>query len=180
MISGIYNIVNLIDGTIYIGSSKDCNMRWSYHRVELRSGRHCNGKLQNAWNKYGEEAFEFRVIEHCAEADLLKREQFHLDHAESSSGVVLFNLSVIARGSAMSAEARLRRSKQMKGNKFGLGYKHSESAKQKMSEQRKGIPKPESSRENYRQAALKREAARRAIPAQPYVEPEWLTRWKNA
>lgn len=180
MIVGIYNILNKIDGTIYIGSSKDCNMRWNYHRVELRSGRHCNRKLQNAWNKYGEEAFEFRVIEHCSEIALLQREQFYLDQAESTPGVVLYNLSAIARGSSMSIEARLRRSKEMKGNKLGLGYKHSESAKQKMSDQRKGIPKPESSRENYRQAALKREAARRAIPSQPYVEPEWLLRWKNA
>ena len=79
---GVYAICNLFDGraTAYIGSSKDIERRWRDHVALLRSGRHPNPYLQAAWDKYGEAAFEFYVIEEVAnEADLLAREQYWLD-----------------------------------------------------------------------------------------------------
>lgn len=36
--------------------------RWDCHKGMLRGGYHENPHLQNAWNKYGEENFEFIVI----------------------------------------------------------------------------------------------------------------------
>jgi len=35
--------------------------RWRAHRSELKTGKHKNTHLQNAWNAYGAEAFEFSV-----------------------------------------------------------------------------------------------------------------------
>ena len=70
----VYRISNLIDGKSYIGISIDYVARWKQHKRALRNNKHCNRKLQNAWNKYGEESFEFQVIEKCAYLDCFDEE----------------------------------------------------------------------------------------------------------
>jgi group I intron endonuclease len=65
-ISGVYEIFNTVNGKRYIGSSSGIAARWKLHRTCLRGNRHHSPKLQNAWNKYGESAFKFRVILTCA------------------------------------------------------------------------------------------------------------------
>lgn len=180
MKSGIYSITNKLDGSIYIGSSKCCRARWSQHKMELRSGRHCNRLLQAVWNKHGPDIFEFAVIEYCEIDILYIREQVHLDRIQTLSGVSYYNLSPIAKGSKMSEEGKARMSIRMKGNDFTLGFHHSEETKRQMSASRKGVPKPLSSRENYRKAALRREAWRKELPVPQYEEPEWLKGCKNA
>ena len=37
----------------------------SQHKTLLRSGNHANKHLQSAWDKYGEDAFKFFVIDYC-------------------------------------------------------------------------------------------------------------------
>jgi group I intron endonuclease len=76
-ICGIYAIKR--DERAYIGHSSNITKRWSNHKSDLRRGVHDNPHLQNAWDKYGEEEFEFVVLEEC-EVELLHiREQHHLD-----------------------------------------------------------------------------------------------------
>lgn len=59
----IYEIRNLITNVSYYGqSSQRTKQRVWTHRSQLRHGKHSNSYLQNAWNKYGEDAFEFRVL----------------------------------------------------------------------------------------------------------------------
>jgi group I intron endonuclease len=41
----------------------------------LRSGKHDNSYLQHSWNKYGEDAFTFELVEQCAEQDLITKEK---------------------------------------------------------------------------------------------------------
>lgn len=77
--SGIYQILNLVNGKRYIGSAVRFRTRWAAHRHQLRNGFHHSRHLQSAWNKYGEDSFEFSVIELCEKSDLIAREQFHLD-----------------------------------------------------------------------------------------------------
>ena len=62
--SGIYKIENTVNGKVYIGQSKDIGCRWRLHVGALRRGEGST-KMQNAWNKYGENAFEFEVVELC-------------------------------------------------------------------------------------------------------------------
>lgn len=77
--SGIYEIVNTINGKRYVGSAVNLAHRWRQHRCELGKGRH-NPHMQNAWKKHGETAFEFRVIEFIEnKANLISREQFYID-----------------------------------------------------------------------------------------------------
>ena len=61
---GIYVIRNIVNDNIYIGSSVNIKKRFCQHRNSLRKNKHHNKYLQRSWNKYGEENFEFVVIEH--------------------------------------------------------------------------------------------------------------------
>ena len=59
----IYKIVNLVNDKFYVGSTINKKVRFRQHRKLLRGNRHHCKHLQAAWNKYGEEKFDFRVIE---------------------------------------------------------------------------------------------------------------------
>lgn len=61
--SGIYKITNKLNGRIYIGSAKRFKERWQSHAYSLRKQKHSNKFLQADFNKCGEEAFVFEVIE---------------------------------------------------------------------------------------------------------------------
>jgi len=80
--AGIYMIYCSGNGMAYIGSSMGLYQRLTKHGVLLRDNAHKTPHLQNAWNRYGEDAFSFRVIEFCdgeqTSQSLLDRENFHL------------------------------------------------------------------------------------------------------
>jgi len=61
--SGIYKIANKLNGRIYVGSAKEFKRRWSQHTSSLRNQKHQNKFFQADFNKCGEEAFVFEVIE---------------------------------------------------------------------------------------------------------------------
>ena len=85
-ISGIYKIVNKVNGKYYVGSAsniqKGYTSRWSKHKCYLRNNKHPNQHLQNAWNKYGEKAFDFIIVKEVSVGNLMMEEQVYLDHAE--------------------------------------------------------------------------------------------------
>lgn len=83
-ISGIYKIVNRINGKSYIGSSVNITFRWYVHKYELNSQIHDNIHLQRAWNKYGKENFNFEIIEEVPQNELLKKEQKYLNECKSN------------------------------------------------------------------------------------------------
>jgi hypothetical protein len=61
-ISGIYKIVNKINGKYYIGSSINIHRRWREHKCGLLNNKHPNLHLQKSWNKYGCNNFDFIII----------------------------------------------------------------------------------------------------------------------
>lgn len=77
--SGIYMITCTANGKIYIGSAVNLSARWRDHCRCLRSNKHDNRHLQNAWDKYGKTSFKFTVLEKCSVDLLLEREQIYLD-----------------------------------------------------------------------------------------------------
>jgi group I intron endonuclease len=82
--SGIYKIVNKIDGKYYVGSSQNIKYRWERHKSNLNKNKHWNKHLQNAYNKYGRDNFEYVVIEYVTISELLKTEQVYLDECKNN------------------------------------------------------------------------------------------------
>lgn len=80
-ITGIYKIVNTINGHKYVGSAVDIESRWYRHKWNLNRNEHHSQKLQNSWNKNGADCFEFIVIEECAPTKevLEELEQYWID-----------------------------------------------------------------------------------------------------
>lgn len=79
MARGIYKIININNNKFYVGSAVDLKRRKTRHFSELRTNKHNNSKLQNAWLKYGEQAFVFVVVEELPDgADLLAAENIWL------------------------------------------------------------------------------------------------------
>lgn len=59
----IYKIERLETGDTYVGSTINRTERKSQHYTRLKHNKHHSKHLQNAWNKYGADAFGFGVIE---------------------------------------------------------------------------------------------------------------------
>lgn len=114
MISGIYEIVNTVNGARYIGSATRMSKRFSAHRCYLRKGNHHSYRLQRAWDKYGEAVFEFRPILMCTTAELLLREQWAVDTYRPG-----YNIAAVAgnamRGRHHSPETKARISASTRG-----------------------------------------------------------------
>jgi len=62
----VYAVENTVNNRCYIGSASDYKSRWHTHRSSLRRGKHHSFILQRAWDKYGEDAFVFKVLVICA------------------------------------------------------------------------------------------------------------------
>ena len=141
MKSGIYIILNLENQNIYVGSAVVIRKRWWEHRTALRCGGHDNSHLQRAWNKYGENAFEFKVWIFCEPVILLHYEQMKIDSFEWD---MLYNISPTAgstlgqKNGPLSPEQRADISALHKGNKYNLGKKHTPEHRAKNSKANKG------------------------------------------
>lgn len=68
---GIYKIVNNVTKVSYVGQSRNVKKRVANHFNLLKRRQHPNQKLQNSYNKYGEEAFSWELEVLCEDgADL--------------------------------------------------------------------------------------------------------------
>ncbi len=106
-------IRNKSDGRIYVGQSANCAKREMQHIRALRRGDHRNIRLQRAFQRDGEAAFEFSVIEYCDQSIITEREQFWID-----ANSILYNICP-AGGSSLgvkrSDETRAKQSAMKKG-----------------------------------------------------------------
>jgi len=80
MKSGIYQIVNRVNNKRYIGSTCRLLGRKKRHFSELRCNIHHSQALQRAYNKYGNDSFDFLILEYCEPDKLLEREQWYIDN----------------------------------------------------------------------------------------------------
>lgn len=115
MNSGIYEIVNLVNGKRYVGSAKDFVKRWNGHRAQLKAGRHHNRHLQASWVKHGADSFSFNRLLVCSPENLLMYEQIAIDATAPE-----FNVERIAGnslGCIRTPETRAKISAKAKGRK---------------------------------------------------------------
>ena len=144
----IYRITHRVSGTTYVGSTNNVKRRWWGHKSRLQHGAHHNPHFQAAWDKYGEAAFEWVVLEQAVEdTDLIEREQSWLDEYKERGEV--YNAGDCAeaprrgqpswsKGKQLSGRHRRKIGVAMLGNQHWLGRKHAEESKYKMSEAKIG------------------------------------------
>ena len=133
---GIYQIHNKNTNMNYYGSVQTTfQERKSTHWRQLKNNKHPNPDLQNSWNYYGEEAFEFIIILICDKHNCLFYEQLFLDKYWDG-GVKCFNIAKDAtapmKGKKASPETKAKMSKSQKGRK------HTQETKDKISRANKG------------------------------------------
>lgn len=156
--SGIYQIVNLINDTRYIGSATNLSLREKQHDICLKGNRHHNSYLQRAYNKYGKENFEFQIILYCDKKDLIfyeqiainifdfKTELYNISPTAGNTLGVKFsieskkNMSIKRKGIKLSPETCLKMSESKKGEKHhNYGKKASIETRQKQSDWQKNM-----------------------------------------
>lgn len=107
--SGIYKIININSNNIYVGSTNNFRHRFSSHKCLLRKNKHPNKHLQSAWSKYGEESFQFEVIEGCEQNKLIEREQHYIDNLKPHYNKL--SIAGSSFGHKMPRDSILKRSK---------------------------------------------------------------------
>ena len=99
-ISVIYQIRNIANNKIYIGSAINARVRRNRHVSDLRKGTHHSIILQRAWIKYGESNFTFEILEEVFDKTmLLEREQHYLDMYKSFIPSIGYNIELKAASS---------------------------------------------------------------------------------
>lgn len=155
--SGIYKIINHKTNDFYIGQSTELKTREYTHFFELKNNKHHNSHLQNAYNKYGYENLEFKILLYCEPKELIRYEQYFVDKLNPSYNI-LVECVITRKGTRHSEESKKKISfsqKDMKGilnpmfgvHRFGslnpmFGKKHSLESKIKISESKIGKPPP--------------------------------------
>lgn len=152
---GIYCIYNITTSKFYIGSTIAIIYRWYNHRKDLRNNNHCSKYLQHSYNKHGESAFQFYLIEIVKDKNkLLEREQWWLDITRCYLPEIGYNTARVA-GSMLGTkqtkehiEKRIRRGHKQSPEVIAkiaianTGKTRTEETKKKMSEKRKGVKRP--------------------------------------
>lgn len=141
--SGIYKIQSIIKPErVYVGSAISIERRRRSHYLSLKLGNHRNSKLQNHFNKYGEDDLQFSVILECPKEQLLTREQDFIDMLNP-----WFNIYKVAGsplGTKASKETRKLQSIAHIGKPgYWLNRELYKEAKQKMSKAKEGKPQSE-------------------------------------
>ena len=150
--SGVYQILNKVNGKRYFGQAKQLATRAQQHESSLNSGKHSNKHLQAAWNLYGSEAFQFLIL-HVIE-DEVQRNVREQNLITEWYGKGCYNISknvtpIRRTWSKTPEETARKRSEAKKGiprseetkqklREAGLGKKTSEETKKKLSEAMKG------------------------------------------
>ncbi len=160
--SGVYCIMNTVDGKKYVGSSVNINNRVKNHFLHLRKGNHSNDYLQKAFTKHGEPAFVAAICQECHRTELLSAEREWMNTLQCCNRDFGYNIqidpinpgnispetrakiSAALRGQGnhwhkannhpMSKEHRKRISDSLMGNKRRQGIPHSDEIKKKISE----------------------------------------------
>lgn len=135
MNSGIYQIRNLKNDKVYVGSSVDIEKRLRTHKRNLLKKKHHNIHLQRAFNIDKSNNFKYETLELCDISSLLNREQAWINATKINS----YNLCPTAGntlGRICSKETRI---------KIGISNKNkkiSKRTRKNLSKALKGKKKP--------------------------------------
>ncbi len=178
VISGVYMFTCLANGKRYIGSSYNIYKRLGEHIGHLVRQDHGNHYLQEAWDLYGEYAFNIEILEECApnmrnakEKELIlalaPEWNLKLPNVEKDTWTVSEEtrkrISEAGKGRVFSEEHRRRKSEAQVGRRLSeetkakiaaahTGKKLSDEHKRKVSEAGKGRTMPQDARDRISKA----------------------------
>lgn len=117
--SGIYRLLNINTNKYYVGSAVNFRNRLKDHLSRLRRNAHHSPRLQNSYNRHGESAFVFEIVEIVEDkSKLIEIEQKYIDDGIAFG--VIYNASPTAASI--------------------LGKKDSEATKKRKSEAQQRVP----------------------------------------
>jgi group I intron endonuclease len=135
---GIYAIRNIINGQCYIGQTgENFKRRYLHHNWKLHNESHDNKYLQRAWNKYGDDNFEFIIIKVVDDPKLL--DELEIKYISEYKDKLL-SYNMLGGGGGRRGYAMSDKTKQLIGEKnraHMTGRKLSEETKRKISEANK-------------------------------------------
>jgi group I intron endonuclease len=164
--SGIYKITAIHNGEFYIGSSKDIRVRWNRHACDFRKNEHGNKRMQNIYNKYGQNCFKFEIVEEIIftnKENLIELEQKYLDNLNP------------ALNSRKLADAN-------------IGLKHTDEAKEKMRQAKLGKKLSDAHKQSLSKASSGRKSAKHTEETKNAIaknkakltdEQVWQMKWLN-
>lgn len=142
--AAIYKIVNVVTEDFYVGSAvKPKRRKWEHWAALKKHTHHC-AALQAAWLEFGEDAFEFVVVETVENDEqlLLVEDTYLLQHAGQPH---CYNTALTTQqpaSSTPSVRAKIKAAMQRlyvdKEKHPRFGKKHSEETKNKLSVSRTG------------------------------------------
>ena len=154
----IYSILNKVNGKIYVGQTIQGTERFRKHKYELDNHKHPNAHLQSSWDKYGEDAFEFNILENCTDDKLNDNEIWWIDYFESTNPEKGYNLR--SGGDCnfiVSDETRKKLSDINRGeNHWNYGKHHSPETRKRISEGMKKVSNPMHDKEVCEKVSLSR------------------------
>lgn len=153
--SGIYKIINLINGKIYVGSAVNFKNRFKLHLTRLKNNKHHSPILQNSWNKHGEVNFNFEIIEECDKLKLIEREQYYIDELKPFYNICKIAGSSLGRVVSDETKEKLR--------KASTGRKHSDETKEKLSNSHKGLEHSNETKEKLKNINLGKKQTKETI-----------------
>ena len=134
MTCGIYCIQNTINQKKYIGLSTNIEQRLKNHLISLRNKntKRENEHLIKSFHKYGEDAFQARIIIVCDQNILAPMEQYLIKIFKTYNPKFGYNKTLGGERNQPTIETRKKMSESHKGKK------PSEGTKKKLSESKKG------------------------------------------
>ena len=146
----VYQIVNVVNNKIYVGSAIDFNRRKNTHLRLLNLGEHHSIKLQNSFNKYGKDKFKFEILERLTTSEnLISVEQKYLDSLKPHLNMVLI--------AGLNSHIGMKRSQETKNKMRNsqLGKTHTQETKEKLRQINLGKRQSENTINKKRRAQFK-------------------------
>lgn len=158
--SGVYQILNTVNGKRYVGSAVDFRRRWNSHKNKANQGLHHNRHFQSAWLTYGENAFVFSVLEYTSRCNAVLVEQKYIDTFHATDGDYGYNMSPAAGsqlGFKKTAESIEKSASAIRGRK------RSAEAVEKTAAAHRGTKRSEAVRQKISEAASRRKRGRHSL-----------------
>ena len=80
--AGIFQIKNLKNNKLFLKTSTDLDRAFNSDQFQLKLGSHKNKELQNDWNTYGSDNFEFGVFDELKSKETATESEIKTDLKE--------------------------------------------------------------------------------------------------